>query len=231
MINEPKIFVALDFDTPDEAMDFGKRISPEKCGVKIGKELFTIGGPQIVEWFIKKKFKVFLDLKFHDIPNTVKKACYVASNLGVWMLNVHALGGNEMLMAAKEGVDKSNANPYLIAVTVLTSLDNKNLKDIGINISLDELILKLAKNAAEKKFDGIVCSANDIKKIKASLPDDFMFVTPGIRLTLDNQDDQKRIMTPELAIKEGSSILVIGRPITKSDDPSAAINEITARIS
>lgn len=230
MLKNPKLFVAFDFSVPNDAKEFSKKLNPEHCGIKIGKELFTSGGPAIVEWIQLNGFKVFLDLKFHDIPNTVRRACYVASGLGVWMLNVHAMGGNNMLSAAKEGVDQSNENPYLIAVTILTSMNNANLNEIGITNSVDEEILKLALNVATHKLDGIVCSASDIKKVKPSLPKDFMYVTPGIRPIIKLNDDQKRTTSPEVAINEGSSILVVGRPITESKNPALALEEIIKKI-
>ena len=226
-----KLFVAFDFSNPNNAKEFSKKLNPKQCGIKIGKELFTSGGPAIVEWIQLNGFKVFLDLKFHDIPNTVKRACYVASELGVWMLNVHAMGGNDMLIAAKEGVDQSNQKPHLIAVTILTSMNNTNLNEIGITHSVDEEILKLALNVATHKLDGIVCSASDIKNIKYSLPKGFIYVTPGIRPVIDLNDDQKRTITPEDAIKEGSSILVVGRPITESKNPALVLEEIIKKIS
>lgn len=225
-----KLFVAFDFSNPNNAKEFSKKLNPKQCGIKIGKELFTSGGPAIVEWIQLNGFKVFLDLKFHDIPNTVKRACYVASELGVWMLNVHAMGGNDMLIAAKEGVDQSNQKPHLIAVTILTSMNNTNLNEIGITHSVDEEILKLALNVATHKLDGIVCSASDIKNIKSSLPKDFIYVTPGIRPIIDSNYDQKRTTSPEDAIKEGSSILVVGRPITESKNPALALEEIIKKI-
>jgi len=225
-----KLFVAFDFSNPNNAKEFSKKLNPKQCGIKIGKELFTSGGPAIVEWIQLNGFKVFLDLKFHDIPNTVKRACYVASELGVWMLNVHAMGGNDMLIAAKEGVDQSNQKPHLIAVTILTSMNNANLNEIGITHSVDEEILKLALNVATHKLDGIVCSASDIKNIKSSLPKDFIYVTPGIRPIIDSNYDQKRTTSPEDAIKEGSSILVVGRPITESKNPALALEEIIKKI-
>ncbi len=231
MLIRPKLFVAFDFSNLNNAKEFSKKLNPQQCGIKVGKELFTLGGPAIVEWFQSKGFKVFLDLKFHDIPNTIKKACYAASELGVWMLNVHAMGGNDMLVAAKEGVDQSNENPYLIAVTVLTSMNNENLKEIGVPYSVDEEILKLALNVSNHKLDGIVCSANDITSIKSSLPEDFIYVTPGIRPIIELNDDQKRTISPEDAIKLGSSILVIGRPITASKNPELSLEEIIKKIS
>jgi len=231
MVSNPKLFVAFDFDNVKSAKEFSVKLNPQQCGIKVGKELFTSGGPTIVEWLQSKGFNVFLDLKFHDIPNTVKRACYVASELGVWMLNVHAMGGNDMLEAAKEGVDQSNKNPYLIAVTILTSMNNANLNEIGITHSIDEEILKLALNVATHKLDGVVCSANDIKNIKSYLPKDFIYVTPGIRSIIDLNDDQKRTISPEDAIKEGSSFLVVGRPITASKNPALALDEIIKKIS
>jgi len=231
MLIGPKLFVAFDFSNLNNAKEFSKKLNPQQCGIKVGKELFTLGGPAIVEWFQSKGFKVFLDLKFHDIPNTIKKACYAASELGVWMLNVHAMGGNDMLVAAKEGVDQSNENPYLIAVTVLTSMNNENLNEIGVPYSVDEEILKLALNVSNHKLDGIVCSANDITSIKSSLPEDFIYVTPGIRPIIELNDDQKRTISPEDAIKLGSSILVIGRPITASKNPELSLEEIIKKIS
>ena len=231
MLTSPKLFVAYDFSNPSKAKEFSKKINPEQCGIKVGKELFTSGGPAIVEWLQSKGFKVFLDLKFHDIPTTVKRACYVASELGVWMLNVHAMGGNDMLSAAKEGIDQSNQNPYLIGVTVLTSMNNDNLNEIGINHSMNKQILKLALNVSTHKLDGIVCGASDIKGIKPSLPKDFIYVTPGIRLLSNANNDQKRIISPEDAIKAGSSILVVGRPITESKNPALTAEEIIKKIS
>ena len=230
MLMSPKLFVAFDFSNPNNAKEFSKKINPKQCGIKIGKELFTSGGPAIVEWLQSKGFKVFLDLKFHDIPNTVKRACHVASELGVWMLNVHAMGGNDMLIAAKEGVYQSNENPYLIAVTVLTSMNNDNLNEVGINHSVDEQILKLALSVSTNELDGVVCSASDIRNIKSLLPQDFIYVTPGIRLISGVNDDQKRTISPEDAIKEGSSILVIGRPITESKNPALTVDEIIKKI-
>ena len=231
MSSNPRLFVALDFSNLNNTKEFSKKLNPQQCGFKVGKELFTLGGPAIVEWIQSEGFKVFLDLKFHDIPNTVKRACYVASELGVWILNVHAMGGNDMLVAAKEGIDQSKEKPYLIAVTVLTSMNNNNLNEIGITQSIDEEVLKLALNAANHKLDGIVCSASDIRNIRPYLPKDFIYVTPGIRPIIDLNDDQKRTISPENAIKEGSSILVVGRPITESKNPGLALEEIIKKIS
>ena len=214
----PKIFVALDFSDEDTAKTFIKKLSPNLCGLKVGKELFTSSGPSLIKWMHEKGFSTFLDLKFHDIPTTVKKACRAAADLGVSILNVHALGGLKMMEAAREGVNESDNEPFLVAVTILTSHDENSLKDIGIKGNLQQTMNKLAIDVARAKLDGIVCSALDIPLVKDTLPENFIFITPGIRLN-DERDDQKRIMTPHDAIKNGASFLVIGRPVTLSDDP------------
>jgi len=227
----PKLFIAIDTNDSNKAKELIQKLSPEICGIKVGKELFTACGPGIIEWIQEKGFKVFLDLKYHDIPNTVERACFAASKMGVSILNVHALGGKNMMLAAKEGIDRSNNNPYLIAVTLLTSMNSNELKDIGFSTSVNKQILNLAKSANQANLDGIVCSAKDIIKIKNVLPKKFLYVTPGIRLSNSSQDDQKRISTPLEAIKMGSSILVIGRPITKAKYPEVVLNEIMNEIS
>ena len=227
----PKLFIAIDQNDINKAKELIQKLAPEMCGIKVGKELFTACGPEIIQWIQEKGFKVFLDLKYHDIPNTVEKACFVASKMGVSILNVHALGGIDMMLAAKEGVDKSNNNPYLIAVTLLTSMDSNGLKDIGFTSTVNKQILNLAKIASQAKMDGIVCSAKDIINIKSELPESFLYVTPGIRLSSSTKDDQKRISTPLEAIKMGSNILVIGRPITQAKNPEAVLNEIMNEIS
>ena len=225
----PKIFVALDFGDEATAKTFVKKLSPNLCGLKVGKELFTSSGPSLIKWIHEKGFSTFLDLKFHDIPTTVKKACRAAADLGVSILNVHALGGSNMMEAAREGVNGSNNNPFLVAVTILTSHDEDSLKDIGIQGNLQQTINKLAIDAARAKLDGIVCSAQDIPLVKDTLPDNFIFITPGIRLN-DEKDDQRRIMTPNDAIKNGASFLVIGRPVTLSDDPVKTLIKINDEI-
>jgi len=227
----PKLFIAIDKNDINKAKELIQKLPPEMCGIKVGKELFTACGPEIIQWIQEKGFKVFLDLKYHDIPNTVEKACFVASKMGVSILNVHALGGIDMMLAAKEGVDKSNNNPYLIAVTLLTSMDSHGLKSIGFTSNVSKQILNLAKSASQAKMDGIVCSAKDIVKIKDVLPERFLYVTPGIRLSSSAKDDQKRISTPYEAIKSGSNILVIGRPITQAKNPEAVLNQIMKEIS
>jgi orotidine-5'-phosphate decarboxylase len=227
----PKLFIAIDQNDINKAKNLIQKLSPEICGIKIGKELFTVCGPEIIEWSQAKGFKIFLDLKYHDIPNTVEKACYAASEMGISILNVHALGGKDMMLAAKEGVDKSNNNPYLIAVTLLTSMDARALKEIGLTSSVSDQVLNLAINTGQAGLDGIVCSAKDIPIIKNKLPENFLYVTPGIRLNNSAKDDQKRIATPFEAIEMGSNILVIGRPITQAINPEAVIKEIIKEIS
>ena len=222
----PKLFIAIDQNDTNRAKELIQKLPPELCGIKVGKELFTACGPGIIEWIQEKGFNVFLDLKYHDIPNTVEKACFVASKMGVSILNVHALGGKEMMLAAKEGIDKSNNDPYLIAVTLLTSMDSNTLKGIGFTSSINDQILNLAKSANQANLDGIVCSAKDISNIKNILPENFLYVTPGIRLNNNSKDKQKRITTPLEAIKMGSDVIVIGRSITEAEHPEAVLNQI-----
>ncbi len=226
---ESKIIVALDYSNEDQALDFINKVSPDLCMLKIGKELFTTAGPQFVEKVVVKGFKVFLDLKFHDIPNTVMKACHAASELGVWMVNVHALGGKTMMQAAKEGVSQSSTK--LIAVTILTSMGQEDLKQIGINTAVQQQVVNLAKLASEAKLDGVVCSAKEVSVLRQNLGNDFLLVTPGIRPKGNETSDQKRVMTPEEAINTGSSYLVIGRPITQSDSPIQTLETILDKIS
>tara|TARA_B110000238_G_C16060840_1_gene410411 strand:+ start:13 stop:708 length:696 start_codon:yes stop_codon:yes gene_type:complete len=230
MENIPQLFVAIDQNDIKIAKKLIENLPSDKCGIKVGKELFTACGPDIVEWIKMKGFKVFLDLKYHDIPNTVKNACFVASEMGVSILNVHALGGSEMMLAAKEGVDKSNNHPYLIAVTLLTSMDSRMLEQIGITSPIVQQISNLAISASNSNLDGIVCSANDIVDIKKLLPEKFLYVTPGIRLSGNSNDDQKRITTPLEAVKKGSNILIVGRAITKAKNPEVIVNNILSQI-
>jgi len=184
----------------------------------------------LVEQLVAKNFKVFLDLKFHDIPNTVAKACEAASNLGVWMLNVHASGGSAMMQAALEGVNKSTHNPFLIAVTVLTSMNQASLSEIGIDSSVENQVLKLAKLTQQAGLHGVVSSAMEVTLLKKHLKDDFLLVTPGIRPANVNQDDQSRVVTPQDALNSGASYLVIGRPITQAPDPLKALEVILREI-
>ncbi len=228
--HDPKIVVALDYAQAQDAMRLVNQLDPTICKLKVGKELFTAAGPQLVEQLVSKDFKVFLDLKFHDIPNTVAKACEAASNLGVWMLNVHASGGSSMMEAALEGVNRSRYQPYLIAVTVLTSMSQANLNELGIQNSVEEQVLKLAALTQRAGLHGVVCSAMEAQMLRKEMSDDFLLVTPGIRPTSASLDDQTRVMTPSKALSMGASYLVVGRPITQAQDPLAALQAINKEI-
>lgn len=228
--NAPHIIVALDFNNLEDAVSLARQLSPELCRLKVGKELFVTAGPAIVEQLIKMKYEVFLDLKFHDIPNTVAKACIAAANLGVWMLNVHASGGSEMMMAAYDAITKFSSKPWLIAVTVLTSMDENDLKKLGVSRSVSDQALYLAKLAKEAKLDGVVCSAHETQTFKEYFGHDFCLVTPGIRLPENAGDDQKRTMTPAQALAAGSDYLVIGRPITQAENPCKVLKNILNRV-
>ena len=231
---DSKIIVALDYADATSAMRLVNQLDASLCKLKVGKELFTAAGPQFVEQLIAKNFKVFLDLKFHDIPTTVKKACQAASNMGVWMLNVHASGGASMMHAAAEGVDIGSQGslnkPLLIAVTVLTSMNQASLNEIGITASVEKQVLKLAKLSQLAGLDGVVCSAMEAPLLKHCMPDDFLLVTPGIRPVNASLDDQSRAVTPSQAIQMGASYLVIGRPITQAVQPLAALTHIYKEI-
>lgn len=224
--NDPKIIVALDYADGDSALKLVSQLDPKLCRLKVGKELFTAAGPQFVEKLTRSDFGVFLDLKFHDIPNTVAKACSAASNLGVWMLNVHASGGMEMMQAAKQALDISAQRPLLIAVTVLTSMSQQTLYQIGIHTDLATHVLNLAKLTQESGLDGVVCSALEAQTLRTNLGRDFCLVTPGIRPANASKDDQSRIVTPKEALALGASYLVIGRPITQAANPLAALEAI-----
>ncbi|MCG7534837.1 orotidine-5'-phosphate decarboxylase [Pseudoalteromonas sp. OOF1S-7] len=226
-----KVLIALDYDNEAAALAFVSQLSPNECRLKVGKEMFTYFGPQFVSKLIDKGFDVFLDLKFHDIPNTVAKAVTAAAELGVWMVNVHASGGTEMMSKAKQALEVyGDKAPLLIAVTVLTSMDQAQLSKLGVDKTPQEQVLYLAKLAKESGLDGVVCSAQEAQTLKAELGNDFCLVTPGIRPSGSDAGDQKRIMTPELAIKSGSDYLVVGRPITQATDPVKALSAINESI-
>lgn len=232
-VSDSKIVVALDFQDAPKAMSLVNQLDPKLCKLKVGKELFTAAGPSFVEQLVEKQFDVFLDLKFHDIPNTVSKACEAATKLGVWMLNVHASGGSAMMQAALEGVDKGRTgtqSPYLIAVTVLTSMNQSALNEIGIETSVEQHVLKLAKLTAQSGLHGVVCSAQEAKLIRQHIPQDFLLVTPGIRPSFASPDDQSRILTPSQALAAGANYLVIGRPITQAAEPLTALSLISQEI-
>ena len=220
------IIVALDFPYHEQALDMADRLDPALCRVKVGKELFTREGPGILKALHERDFEVFLDLKFHDIPNTVAKACAVAADLGVWMLNVHASGGQRMMEAAKEAVDQAGTGALLIAVTVLTSMEQSDLAQIGLDVAPLDQVKRLAGLAKQSGLDGVVCSAQEAERLKQHCGSDFQLVTPGIRPAGAATDDQRRIMTPAQAQSVGVDYMVIGRPITQANDPDQALKEI-----
>lgn len=231
MVDAPQILVAMDFDNTKACLDMADRLNPDLCRLKVGKELFTVAGPQVVEGLMAKGFDVFLDLKFHDIPNTAAKAVKAAAEMGVWMVNVHASGGERMMAAARNELDKrTGPNPLLIAVTVLTSMEQSDLAQVGIARPPQEQVLSLATLAKTSGMDGVVCSAMEAAMLSRELGSEFCLVTPGIRPANAAADDQRRIVTPADAIAAGSHYLVIGRPITESSDPVASCRDIAASI-
>jgi orotidine-5'-phosphate decarboxylase len=220
------VIVALDYDNQDSALTLADRLDPTLCRLKVGKELFTAAGPSVVKKLTDRGFDIFLDFKFHDIPNTVAKAIGTAADLGVWMTNVHASGGSRMMSAARQALDSKGSDMLLIGVTVLTSMDVSDLEEVGVQGNASAQVLRLAELAKNSGLDGVVCSAQEAKLLKESLGQGFKLVTPGIRLADSAADDQRRIVTPADALALGSDYLVIGRPITKSTDPLATLLEI-----
>lgn len=229
-MNSSRIIVSLDFPTAKEAHNLTRRLDPGHCRVKVGKELFTISGPAFIETLVKAGFDVFLDMKFHDIPNTVAGACRSAAGLGVWMINLHVSGGRKMLEAGREAVDKSGNRPLLIGVTVLTSLTSVDLNEIGVREDPGDLVLRLSRLAQSSGLDGVVCSPLEVSSLRKQFGNDFVLVTPGIRPQGTDRGDQQRILTPSEAISAGSDYLVIGRPITQAADPLQALMEIEEEI-
>ncbi|PKI16160.1 orotidine-5'-phosphate decarboxylase [Colwellia sp. 12G3] len=230
-MNDPKVVVALDFDNKKDALSFVDKIEPTDARLKVGKEMFTYFGPEFVKQLTSKGFDVFLDLKFHDIPNTVAKAVTAAADLGVWMVNVHASGGSQMMIKAKQALDTYGEDaPLLIAVTVLTSMNEADLRGLGIQKTPAEQVKFLADLTKQSGLDGVVCSAWEAEQLKSDLGKEFKLITPGIRPAGSAQDDQQRIMTPKQAIDVGVDYLVIGRPITKAIDPQLILQEINASI-
>lgn len=226
------VIVALDYDNAEAALAMAGQLDPAVCRVKVGKELFTIAGPDLVRKLVEAGFQVFLDLKFHDIPNTVAAAVRAAANLGVWMVNVHASGGERMMRAAAEALAPlGEQRPLLIGVTVLTSTAENELADVGIERPLREQVVALAELAKKSGLDGVVCSAMEAEVLKGTCGKAFALVTPGIRPAGSAADDQRRIVTPVDALKQGSDYLVIGRPITGAEEPMAALQAIVADIS
>jgi orotidine-5'-phosphate decarboxylase len=225
-----RVIVALDYPDTRPALELVGRLDPHDCRLKVGKELFTCAGPEFVETLTGRGFDVFLDLKFHDIPSTVAKACLAAARLGVWMMNVHALGGMRMLEAARDAIDHADHKPLLIAVTLLTSLDQSDLDSIGLTGSPEDNVLRLATLAKHCALDGVVCSSHETALLRERLGRAFTLVTPGIRPAASQADDQRRIMTPVDAIRSGASYLVIGRPVTQADDPVGILRSINSEL-
>lgn len=225
-MSDPKIIVALDYADKDSALAMADQIDPASARVKVGKELFTRAGPDVVRSLVNRGFDVFLDLKYHDIPHTVGRACAAAADLDVWMMNVHALGGMAMMQAAREAVGDSDDAPRLIAVTLLTSMDQQTFDLIGLSGTLAENVVKLACLAKDSGLDGVVCSAQEAPALREELGDAFQLITPGIRPAGSDRGDQHRTMTPAQALAAGSHYLVIGRPVTAAADPMQALREI-----
>lgn len=228
MNSESRIIVALDYPAAAPALSFADSVNPDSCRLKVGKQLFTAEGPGLVRSLVQRGFDVFLDLKFHDIPNTVAGACKVAADLGVWMLNVHASGGPRMLEAAREAV--CGDGPLLIAVTVLTSSTEDDLRAVGIERSADEQVGLLAAMTRDCGLDGVVCSAREARSLRLRCGPEFALVTPGIRPAGSAAGDQRRVVTPDQAVRDGVDYLVIGRPITAAKDPQAALQSINASL-
>jgi orotidine-5'-phosphate decarboxylase len=229
-MSDPKIIIALDYPIAAPALALADKLEPALCRLKVGKELFTAAGPALLEELMHRGFQIFLDLKFHDIPNTTAQACKAAANLGVWMVNVHALGGRKMLEAAREAISISVRRPKLIAVTMLTSMAQQDLAEIGINAKLADMVLRLAVLARDSGLDGVVCSAQEAGLLRDNCGNEFCLVTPGIRPVNASLDDQSRVMSPKAAMKAGSDYLVIGRPVTQAADPLQALLEINQEL-
>lgn len=228
LINQPAkpVIVALDFANAESTLDFVQQLNPNLCQLKIGKELFTATGRYLVEQLVLQGYQVFLDLKYHDIPNTVASACKVAADMGVWMVDIHASGGRRMMEAAAEAVSNCSQPPLLIAVTVLTSMTQAELAEIGLNLPIEEVVMRLAELTRQSGLDGVVCSAQEASLLRQQLGEEFLLVTPGIRLHDAIEDDQRRIMAPKAALAAGSSYLVMGRPITRSENPAEILQQI-----
>lgn len=229
-LDAKRIIVALDYPNADSALNMADQLDPDLCRVKVGKELFTRCGPDIVKALQDRGFEVFLDMKYHDIPNTVAKAVKAAAELGVWMVNVHASGGRRMMEAARDELDKANLKTRLIAVTVLTSMERSDLAEIGLDIDPLEQVRRLALLTRDCGLDGVVCSAKEAPVLRQEIGSGFDLVTPGIRPSNASAGDQRRVVTPTEGLANGSSYLVIGRPITQADSPVAAAQAIQQEI-
>lgn len=229
--NHSRIIVALDFNEEADALALVDRLEPSRCRLKVGKEMFTRNGPLLVEKLVAKGYDVFLDLKFHDIPNTVAGACRSAAELGVWMVNVHTLGGKRMMEAAREALDKTSNRPLLIGVTILTSMGDEDIAQIGLSGSAGDNVRRLAALAQDSGLDGVVCSPREVAMLRETCRADFQLVTPGIRPSWSEKGDQTRITTPADAIRLGADYLVIGRPITAAAEPLLALEKIEEELS
>lgn len=229
-MTERRIIVALDYPDAEQARGFVARVRPELCRLKVGKELFVAAGPDFVRELVGRGHDVFLDLKFHDIPNTVAQACKAAARMGVWMMNVHASGGPRMMRAAREALEGMSERPRLIAVTVLTSMGEDELRATGVEAAAHQQVMLLAALADDSGMDGVVCSAREAPLLRTALGSEFLLVTPGIRPAGGAAGDQTRILTPAQAIQAGADYLVIGRPITQAADPLAALEVIAREI-
>ena len=230
MSTDTPLIIALDYSSLDAALCMADQLDPKRCRVKVGKELFTRSGPAVLEALHGRGFEIFLDLKFHDIPNTVAGAVQAAAEQGVWMVNVHASGGRKMMEAAAKRLDDHRLNTHLIAVTVLTSMQAEDLHEVGIAVTPEEHVLRLAALTQQSGLGGVVCSAQEAAQIKALCGNDFLKVTPGIRPSFAAANDQQRIMTPSDALNAGSTHLVIGRPVTQAAEPMVALAAIEAEL-
>jgi len=228
--DEPRVIVALDYPAETQALALVERLDPAQCRLKVGKEMFTRYGPGLLEKLGGRGFQVFLDLKFHDIPNTVAAACDAAADLGVWMINLHASGGRRMMETARERLQRRSEAPLLVAVTILTSLSAEEIAEVGYTGAPADNVLRLARLARDSGMDGVVCSPREAAQLRAELGPDFLLVTPGVRPPEAAADDQRRVMTPTEAIRSGSSYLVIGRPITAAEDPLTTLKSINQQI-
>ena len=221
-----KIIVALDYSNKNDAISLANKLHPNLCNLKVGLQLFVSCGPEVIQDLHKLGYKIFLDLKFHDITNTVVKSCLAAAELGVWMVNIHSSGGGKMMLQTMKEMKQNNHSTLVLGVTMLTSIDENEMKEIGYKNSMEQQVLQMAEMSYRSNLNGIVCSAQESKLIKLRFPNNFLCVCPGIRSTDDCKNDQKRIMTPKMAFENGADYIVVGRPISQSDDPLEALKRI-----
>lgn len=229
-MGNPRVIVALDFPDAGTTRAFVQRVTPALCRLKVGMELFTSAGPELVSQLVSQGFDVFLDLKYHDIPTTVARACTQAAGLGVWMVNVHTLGGKPMLVAAREAINQSSHRPLLVGVTLLTSHGDGDLRELGFDRDAGRQVERLAGLAQDALLDGVVCSPKEASLLRGKFGKEFLLVTPGIRQSTDARDDQSRTLTPAGAVREGADFLVIGRPVTRAEDPAALLSALAHEI-